>query len=318
MSFCEGGWAASLSHHFSRTADVVLRGYSGYNTRWALKGAERIFPPVGSGGAQPSAFTVFFGANDASLSDRYAAFQHVPLHEYKQNLHSIISFFKQWNMVDLVVHVLFDVFKLVRLYGSLDVVTEQNILGFYFGRFVFGLKVARTQLHATLVIEMMSSCSRSRHQLTYNDLPFGPLQPLCSLGSGVGSQFAYRSVGQRLSLSSLLLLQLTKMHASENPSGLPERTNEAAGAYAKACISVAKECGCPAVDLWTKMQEFPDWQKAYLSDGLHLTQTGNRFVFEEVVKILKEQGISPENLPVDLPLFANIDPNDPLKAFQDY
>ncbi|KAJ6416686.1 hypothetical protein OIU84_002536 [Salix udensis] len=66
------------------------------------------------------------------------------------------------------------------------------------------------------------------------------------------------------------------------------------------------------------MQEFPDWQKAYLSDGLHLTPAGNRIVFEEVVKKLKEQGISVENLPVDLPLIENIDPQDPLKAFQDY
>ncbi|KAA0065691.1 hypothetical protein E6C27_scaffold90G001590 [Cucumis melo var. makuwa] len=26
-------------------ADVVARGYSGYNTRWALKVIERVFPP---------------------------------------------------------------------------------------------------------------------------------------------------------------------------------------------------------------------------------------------------------------------------------
>lgn len=46
--------------------------------------------------------------------------------------------------------------------------------------------------------------------------------------------------------------------------GRPERTNEAAGAYAKACIEVAIECGIPVIDLWTKMQQFPDWQKAHL------------------------------------------------------
>lgn len=45
---------------------------------------------------------------------------------------------------------------------------------------------------------------------------------------------------------------------------MPERTNEAAGAYAKACVSVAAECGFPVVDLWTKMQRFPDWGKACL------------------------------------------------------
>ena len=50
----------------------------------------------------------------------------------------------------------------------------------------------------------------------------------------------------------------------ENVLGLPERTNQAAVAYAKACVAVAGECGIPAVDLWTKMQQFPDWRKAYL------------------------------------------------------
>jgi hypothetical protein len=52
-------------------------------------------------------------------------------------------------------------------------------------------------------------------------------------------------------------------------------------------------------------------------DGLHLTQSGNRIVFDEVVKkLMNEEGLSLENLPVDLPLISEIDPNDPLKAFQ--
>ncbi|XP_048325891.1 GDSL esterase/lipase At5g45920 isoform X2 [Ziziphus jujuba] len=192
-SFCDGGWGASLAHHFSRTVDVVLRGYSGYNTRWAVKVLERVIPAAkgsGDGADEPLAVTVFFGANDACLPDRCSAFQHVPLDEYKHNLRSIVSFLK------------------------------------------------------------------------------------------------------------------------------PERTNEAAGDYAKACIAVAGECGIPVVDLWTKMQQFSDWKKAYLSDGLHLTQMGNRIVFEEVVKKLKDEGVSLETLHVDLPLISEINPNDPLKAFE--
>uniref|UniRef100_A0A7N2LQA3 GDSL esterase/lipase n=1 Tax=Quercus lobata TaxID=97700 RepID=A0A7N2LQA3_QUELO len=93
FSFDEGGWGASLANHFNRTVDVVLRGYGGYNTRWALQVLEKVFPRV-EGGGEPLAVTVFFGANDACLPDRYAAFQHVPLHEYKHNLHSIVSFLK--------------------------------------------------------------------------------------------------------------------------------------------------------------------------------------------------------------------------------
>ncbi|KAJ9184791.1 hypothetical protein P3X46_004479 [Hevea brasiliensis] len=72
--------------------------------------------------------------------------------------------------------------------------------------------------------------------------------------------------------------------------------NEAASAYAKTCIAIAEELG--------------------VLDGLHLTQSGNKIAFEEVVMKLKEQGLSAKTLPVDLPLIADIDPKDPLKACQ--
>ncbi|KAK3008751.1 hypothetical protein RJ639_015310 [Escallonia herrerae] len=104
---------------------------------------------------------------------------------------------------------------------------------------------------------------------------------------------------------------------AKNTLGLPERTDDAAGAYAKACVDVAGECGTPVVDLWTRMQQFPDWQKAYLRDGLHLTRAGNRIVFKEVVKKLGGSGLNLETLPVDLPLISAIDPNDPLKSFEE-
>ncbi|KAL1342039.1 hypothetical protein AAHE18_09G131100 [Arachis hypogaea] len=51
---------------------------------------------------------------------------------------------------------------------------------------------------------------------------------------------------------------------TDNPQGVPERTNEAAGEYARACTAVAAECGVPVIDLWTKMQQCPDWKKEYL------------------------------------------------------
>lgn len=49
---------------------------------------------------------------------------------------------------------------------------------------------------------------------------------------------------------------------------MSERTNEAAGAYAKACVAIAGQCGIQVVDLWTKMQQFPDWKNAYLRCSL--------------------------------------------------
>lgn len=221
QSFENGGWGASLANHFARTADVVLRGYSGYNTRWAVKVMERVFPA--DGGDAPLAVTVFFGANDASLPDRCSGFQHVPFDEYKQNLLAIVAFLKkQWPSTRIIL------------------ITPPPI----------------------------DEDARLLH-------PF-----------------------------------------FDNPSGLPERTNEAAGRYAKQCLAVAAECGVPAINIWEKMQQFPNWKRAYLSDGLHLTQDGNKIVFGEVIKQLSEEQISLETLPADLPLISDIAPNDPLKSFE--
>ncbi|CAI9087325.1 OLC1v1021373C1 [Oldenlandia corymbosa var. corymbosa] len=184
-SFGDGGWGASLAHHFARNADVAIRGYSGYNTRWALMAIDKVFPPPppataenginggGGGGyeAAPVCVTVFFGANDASLPNRHAAFQHVPIDEYKQNLHSIVSFFKKrWPSTHVI------------LITPPPIDEATRILNAYV----------------------------------------------------------------------------------KNKSGLPERTNESAGNYAKACVTVASNCGIPVIDLWTKMQQSPDWRTDYL------------------------------------------------------
>jgi len=71
-------------------ADVVLRGLSGYNTRWVLK----VLPRAMEGAADPAAVTVFVGANDASLPDQVQAHQNVPLDEYQTNLRAICGYFK--------------------------------------------------------------------------------------------------------------------------------------------------------------------------------------------------------------------------------
>ncbi|VFQ88520.1 unnamed protein product [Cuscuta campestris] len=203
MSFQQdGGWGASLVNHFRRTADVVLRGYSGYNTRRALGILNMEAFPV-----EPLAVTVFFGANDAALPDRSSSFSHVPIEEYEQNLRSIVSFFKkQWPKVIVIL----------------------------------------------LSPPPISEAARILRN------PYG-----------------------------------------NNTPGLPERTNGAAGAYAQACLRVATELGVPSVDLWTKVQQVPDWETACLSDGLHLARAGNALVFAEVVEVLKKHGCGPETLSSD-------------------
>nr|XP_011460297.1 PREDICTED: GDSL esterase/lipase At5g45920-like [Fragaria vesca subsp. vesca] len=271
-SFGDGGWGASLAHHFSRNVDVVLRGYSGYNTRWAEKVLKRVFPgSQDSGGEAPLAVTVFFGANDACLLDRCSGFLHVPVDEYKHNLRSIVSFLKkQWPATRVILITPPPIDEEGRLqYGFTaylvfsSIVTHVHLFSFFF----------ESSNHTVKDIMNLKN-------LVFNIYLFG-------------YRFPY----------------------IENPLNQPERTNEAAGAFAEACVAVARESGLPVIDLWTKMQQVPDWQKAHLRDGLHLTPLGNRFVFEEVVAKLRDEGLSLESLPVDLPLIADIDPNDPLKAF---
>jgi len=92
QSFRPGGWGAAVADTYSRKADVVVRGYSGYNTRWALFLMHHIFPLDGI--APPLATTIFFGANDAALLGRTSERQHVPVSEYKENLKNIVNHLK--------------------------------------------------------------------------------------------------------------------------------------------------------------------------------------------------------------------------------
>ncbi|XP_067840357.1 isoamyl acetate-hydrolyzing esterase 1 homolog isoform X2 [Heptranchias perlo] len=91
-SFEKGGWGAAIANRLVRKCDVLNRGLSGYNTKWALSVLPKII-------TQPTdqetiaAVTVFFGANDSALKDVNPV-QHVPLDEYAENLKCIIQHLK--------------------------------------------------------------------------------------------------------------------------------------------------------------------------------------------------------------------------------
>jgi len=84
-----------LANHYQRSADVILRGYSGYNTRWALFLLPDLFPRD-QGASAPDLVTIFLGANDAVMPDMgEQSRQHVPLEEYVRNLKTIITSIRQ-------------------------------------------------------------------------------------------------------------------------------------------------------------------------------------------------------------------------------
>lgn len=81
-----GGWAQAAAEYFSRRADVINRGLSGYNTRWALEGLHLMAAPH----ATTALTTVWYGANDAA-DGKLNARQHVSLDEYRKNLAEIVT-----------------------------------------------------------------------------------------------------------------------------------------------------------------------------------------------------------------------------------
>ena len=81
------GWLAQLQHLYARRMDITARGFGGYNSRWAAVMMKKLFTAQSSSPA-PALMTIFFGINDAVLPGEK---QHVPLPEYRVNLHAIVT-----------------------------------------------------------------------------------------------------------------------------------------------------------------------------------------------------------------------------------
>lgn len=83
-----GGWVSLLADAYRRKADVLNRGFSGYNSRWARGVASHVFPTP----CTPlyALTTLFFGANDAVMPHANPR-QGVPLEEYTANVEWLIA-----------------------------------------------------------------------------------------------------------------------------------------------------------------------------------------------------------------------------------
>lgn len=96
------GWNLRLQEVYAGKVDLFVRGFSGYNTRWAC----HIFPQVleqCSGKARIGIVFIFFGANDAVID---SGRQHVPLHEYVANLTKLVTYVRGYRRVDPIQPVL--------------------------------------------------------------------------------------------------------------------------------------------------------------------------------------------------------------------
>ncbi|KAJ6913296.1 hypothetical protein NC651_015723 [Populus alba x Populus x berolinensis] len=110
FSYSNEGWGALLAHIYARKADIVLRGYSGWNSRRAVQILDQVFPKVSSfchqqgylnqsslslknlpadAAKQPSLVIVYFGGNDSIDPHATGLGPHVPLSEYIENVRKI-------------------------------------------------------------------------------------------------------------------------------------------------------------------------------------------------------------------------------------
>jgi lysophospholipase L1-like esterase len=77
------GFIAQLADRYTRRADVLARGFSGYTTRDALQIIRKAVLDE-----KPDCVIMAFGANDSVLPGQI---QHVPLEEYRENIETMAS-----------------------------------------------------------------------------------------------------------------------------------------------------------------------------------------------------------------------------------
>ncbi|KAJ8569192.1 hypothetical protein ON010_g6071 [Phytophthora cinnamomi] len=194
------GWVTLLQNEYTRSANVVPRGLSGYNTRWYLKYAMPVLRgEIMSGTYSPALITLWLGANDAALPTGSNSEQHVPIEMYRDNLIRIVREFQA-------------------------MAPDARI-------------VLITPPHVD---------DRAR--------------------------------------------QRRAMKRKGDKQGLVDRTNEAAGDYAKVCVATAHNLGLPVVDLYTYFNDMPKWRRNnLLEDGLHLNTRGNKLMFDQLLDKIKDK-----------------------------
>ena len=83
------------------------------------------------------------------------------------------------------------------------------------------------------------------------------------------------------------LVYQVERYGKQEATGKLERTNCNAGKYASKCVEIGHATQIPVLDLWTAMQSESNWA-SLLSDGLHLSPAGNRFVGRAMVHSIQQ------------------------------
>ncbi|KAB2621945.1 GDSL esterase/lipase CPRD49-like [Pyrus ussuriensis x Pyrus communis] len=124
FSFGNGGWSAILADLYARKADVLVRGYAGWNSRRALLVLDQVFPKDAT--IQPSLVIVYFGGNDSVDPHPSGLGAHVPLPEYKENMRKIGKHLKSLSEKTRVIFLTAPPVNEEQIHEASDYVPPQN------------------------------------------------------------------------------------------------------------------------------------------------------------------------------------------------
>lgn len=278
------GWCARLADRYARTADVVLRGYSGYNTEWARSVLlPRVFKNRNDEKRKKkkrraSLVTIFFGANDASLPDRLAERQHVPLERFKANLKALIE-----ASVDAAA-------AAASGEGEEGEGEEDEI---------------RTALVVVITPPPIDEDARVRHAISLarqSGDPNAEKDPLLQLPERT-DEAARRYASAAVDVVRGAFQSADGEKNSSSSSSVKVEVLDLYSEFKREGGRTSDECSSsssPATGSW----------KELLSDGLHLSARGNERLFELLLQLIAERAphLLPENLPTDAPDRAELEP----------
>lgn len=92
-----------------------------------------------------------------------------------------------------------------------------------------------------------------------------------------------------------------------------DRVNEVTETYAKAVVELAQENNLKYIDLFSTMLKQEDW-KNFFYDGLHFSAEGNKFLWQELKKVITELG----PLTFDFPHWSELSHHNPEETFANF
>eukprot|EP00457_Paulinella_chromatophora_P003182 gb/GEZN01003188.1/.p1 GENE.gb/GEZN01003188.1/~~gb/GEZN01003188.1/.p1 ORF type:complete len:423 (+),score=77.92 gb/GEZN01003188.1/:673-1941(+) len=84
--------------------------------------------------------------------------------------------------------------------------------------------------------------------------------------------------------------------------------------YANAVLDLAEELSVSVVDC-SVMRDESGWQDFFLEGKPQLSRQGNQWLFHTLCKVLAEGGLKPDCLPLDAPLYTQINKDNPQATF---